>query len=318
MTEHNTNANDGRELHDTTKYADFDPEKVAGLAADNMRDMDAITSSEERFLIEYYQESDAKSAAEVVAEIPERFEGRAAYIEGAAEAHVEMMCDQPLETESYHVEFNEADEVDEYEEPDCSFAMAVVKELASRGEWGAIHYTSEKATRLGGFGPVSVAEEEGVDPDPVLDEAVRQVSDAIALSYNDHAASCGNYGPDADTSDAENGADCVVPKPANSKDGHYRLNDGWVTDEADGRREHRIFAELDRLHQAGVDVVDYRVIQIANGDDHPDILEIKYAGVSADEIERHRYRHIKSKDHFGVASRHLSEIPRKGQEVETR
>lgn len=194
---------------------------------------------------------------------------------------------------------------DSYHEPDRTFGLQVVRELADRGEWGPIHFTAENAT-IGGIGPAALARELGHEPDPNDRDVIEEVADAVVegFAFECEGAPDGQptYGPE--TSDETDDAQCGLETPhPDALDDHHRLNEGkdWGG--------HLVYAELARLERAGVEVQDHRIVETAD-DNHPDLLEIEYAGVSAGTIEgEHRYRHIDSTRYYGVASRPLSEIP---------
>lgn len=192
-------------------------------------------------------------------------------------------------------EYGPVPETPEYEEPDGSFGLAVVRELARLGEWGALHFTADNARDLSGIGPVGVAKELDREPDASDMDTVKEVADAVVDCFYDTDAD-EYYGLDPSREVAAEGSDA-----AEKRADEFRQNIGL--DEGD----HLIYAELSRLEDAGVHVSDHRIVH-TEPNNHPDYLEIRYMDVSADAIEDLRYRHIKTTDYYGVASRPLSEI----------
>ena len=197
------NTTDAR--YDQTRYENFDPAMVARDCADDLVDEGKISNSwGYNRLVNHFEDSDARSVAEMMEEVWASFP-YTGHLAAIAEMHADRLHVRvsPEEQEQEQCEC----ECDGFEEPDASFGIKVVNTLAERGEWGAIHYTTDNARDLSGFGPVGVAAELDHEADPADMDAVEEVADAIVTSYTETDAGR-YYGPDAsddegDDADAE-------------------------------------------------------------------------------------------------------------------
>lgn len=75
--------------------------------------------------------------------------------------------------------------LDRYTDRESTFAHEVVNRLHGGNESAIGRWTGENHRNSRALGPVEVAAEEGVDPDPLDEEAVETVAEAIRAGFED-------------------------------------------------------------------------------------------------------------------------------------
>lgn len=202
--------------------------------------------------------------------------------EGAREVAEAIVEGHKMSMESVDGDWYGPDAGDDSDD-EYRFSMAVTNELIQRDEIDALQFTAETTNGMGGIGPVEIANQLDVSPDPHDDGAVVAVANSIIYSHN---------------------VDCEEAAADRKRADDHRKNDGKWDD------DHRIFQEMDRLHEAGADISSWMIAE-TDVDAHPDYLQIEYHGISADAMEDLRYRHIRHTDYGALASRPLSEIEKR-------